>query len=53
MRRWYPRRAIGAVADSDDAALSLRASCAALAALITVITRLRLDAALDEPAPPR
>jgi len=43
--QWYPQRAIVAVADSGYAALSLLASCAALATPITVITRLRLDAA--------
>ena len=53
VRRWYPQRAIVAVADSGYAALSLLASCATLATPITVITRLRLDAALYEPAPPR
>jgi len=53
VRRWYPERAIVAVADSGYAALSLLASCATLAVPITVITRLRLDAALYEPAPPR
>jgi len=53
VRRWYPERAIVAVADSGYAALSLLARCAALATPITVITRLRLDAALYEPAPSR
>lgn len=53
MRRWWPDRAIVAVADSGDAALRLLARCIALPHPITVITRLRLDAALYEPAPPR
>jgi hypothetical protein len=50
-RRWMPGRQIVLVADSGFAALEL------LGALVrrgvTCITRLRLDAALYEPAPPR
>jgi DDE superfamily endonuclease len=50
-RRWLPDRALILVADSGFAALEL------LAALVrrgvTCVTRLRLDAALYEPAPPR
>jgi len=42
-----------AVADSGYAALRLLARCITLPQPITVITRLRLDAALYEPAPPR
>jgi len=53
VRRWYPERAIVVVADSGYAALALLARCATLATPITAITRLRLDAALYEPAPPR
>lgn len=53
VRRWYPERAIVAVADSGYAAIALLARCATLATPITVITRLRLDAALYAPAPPR
>ena len=53
VRRWYPHRAIVAVADSGYAALSLLAACAALPMPVTMITRLRLDAALYAPAPPR
>lgn len=53
VRRWWPDRAIVAVADSGYAALSLLARCQALRQPITVITRLRLDAALYAPAPPR
>lgn len=41
------------MADSGYAALSLLAACAALSLPVTVITRLRLDAALYAPAPPR
>jgi len=53
VRRWWPDRAIVAVADSGHAAIRLLARCIALPHPITVITRLRLDAALYEPAPPR
>jgi DDE superfamily endonuclease len=53
VRRWWPERAIVAVADRGYAALSLLAHCQALRQPITVITRLRLDAALYEPAPRR
>jgi hypothetical protein len=53
VRRWWPERAMVAVADSGYAALSLLARCQALTQPITVITRLRLDAALYVPAPPR
>ena len=53
VRRWYPERAIVAVADSGYAALSLLAACTALPMSVTMITRLRLDAARYAPAPPR
>ena len=53
VRRWWPDRAIVAVADSGYAALRLLARCIALPVPITMITRLRLDAALYEPAPSR
>ena len=53
VRRWWPVRAIVAVADHGYAALALLARCQALRQPITVITRLRLDAALYAPAPPR
>ena len=53
MRRWWPDRPIVAVADSTYAALELLAGCQAGSQPVTVITRLRLDAALYEPAPPR
>ena len=53
LRRWLPARAIVVVADSGYAVITLLARCARLAHPITVITRLRLDAALYEPAPPR
>jgi hypothetical protein len=53
VRRWWPDRPIIAVADSSYAALELLAGCQAGPQPVTVITRLRLDAALYEPAPPR
>jgi hypothetical protein len=53
VRRWWPERAIVAVADSSYAALEFLAACRAWRAPVTVVTRLRLDAALYAPAPPR
>ena len=53
IRRWYPRREIVAVADGAYASLKLLDRCSKLRNPITFITRLRLDAALYEPAPPR
>ena len=54
VRRWWPDRPIVAVADSTYAALEFLAGCRrAKPTPITVVTRLRLDAALYEPAPPR
>ncbi len=53
VRRWYPQREIVAVADRAYASLKLLDQCRKLSDPITFITRLRLDAALYEPAPPR
>ena len=53
LRRWYPEREIVAVADSTYATLKLLFRCRSLSSPVTFITRLRLDAALYEPAPPR
>jgi hypothetical protein len=53
LRRWYPEREIVAVADSAYASLKLLFRCRSLSKRVTFITRLRLDAALYEPAPPR
>lgn len=50
LRRWIPKRPIVVVADSSYAALELLAASQTLS--VTVVTRLRLDAALYEPAPP-
>ena len=52
LRRWLPHRLLVVVADSSYAALELLHSCQALAQPVTLITRLRLDAALYTPAPP-
>src|SRR5579871_4281001 len=51
LRRWLPQRPLVVVADRTYAVLSLLAR--AHRARVTVVTRLRLDAALYEPAPPR
>src|SRR3954464_14968420 len=53
LRRWLPDRYLVAVADSTYAALDLLAAGARLAHPVVVITRLRLDAALYDPAPAR
>ncbi len=53
LRRWLPDRTIIVVADSTYAVLELLARAASLAQPITVVTRLRLDAALYDPAPER
>jgi hypothetical protein len=53
VRRWYPQREIVAVADRAYASLKLLDQCRKLGNPITFVTRLRLDAALYEPAPPR
>lgn len=52
-RRWLPGRALVVVADSGHAARHPLACCARLRRPIAVITRLRLDAARYESAPPR
>src|SRR6266571_7136089 len=53
LRRWLPDRELVVVADSSYAVLELLADAARLAQPVTVITRLRLDAALYDPAPAR
>ena len=53
VRRWYPQREIVAVADRAYASLKLLSRCRSLSKPVTFISRLRLDAALYEPAPPR
>jgi len=53
VRRWLPNRQIVVAADSSYAVLELLAACAGLAQPVTLVTRLRRDAALYDPAPPR
>jgi DDE superfamily endonuclease len=53
VRRCYEEREIVAVADRAYASLKLLDRCRRLRKPITFVTRLRLDAALYEPAPPR
>ncbi|HEX9414929.1 MAG TPA: transposase [Ktedonobacterales bacterium] len=50
VHRWLPKRLLVLVADSSYAALDL---LAAVRPVATVVTRLRLDAQLFAPAPPR
>jgi hypothetical protein len=50
VKRWLPKREVVVVADSSFAALEL---LAAVRGEVTVVTRLRMDAALYEPAPER
>jgi len=52
-RRWLRRRKLVVVADSSFAAILLLFNAQQLAEPICMITRLRLDAALYEPAAPR
>jgi len=52
LRRWLPDRVLIIVGDSAYAALDWLHRCQTLRAPVTVITRLRLDAALYEVAPP-
>jgi hypothetical protein len=53
LRRWLPDRVLVVVMDSTYAALELLADGQSLPRPVTLITRLRLDAALYDPAPPR
>src|SRR5215207_8384034 len=53
VRRWLPDRALVVVADSTYAVLELVVDAAGLPQPVTMVTRLRLDAALYDPAPPR
>ena len=52
LRRWLPEQAMNIVGDSTHAALDFLNACQTLNKPVTVITRLRLDAALYEPPPP-
>lgn len=51
VRRWLPNRTLIVVGDSTYAALDFLHHCQTLRQPVTVITRLRVDAALYEPAP--
>jgi hypothetical protein len=51
LRRWIPHRRLVVVADYSYAVLDLLNACQKLANPVTLITRLRLDAALYAPAP--
>src|SRR3954469_5859845 len=53
LRRWLPERSIVVVVDSGYAALDFLGGLANRRYAITCITRLRLDAQLYAPAPPR
>ena len=53
VRRWLPHRRIVAVSDGGYASLKLLESYRRLSNPITFITRLRMDTALYERAPPR
>jgi hypothetical protein len=53
VRRWVRARALVVVTDSSFAVMTLRWRLRQLRNPIAWITRLRLDAALSEPAPPR
>ena len=53
LRRWLPHRPLVLVGDNGYAVLDLLHCCQSLARPVTLIARLRLDAALYAPAPPR
>jgi hypothetical protein len=53
LRRWLPERPVIVVADSSFAVLELLHAWQQMARPVVCITRLRLDAALYNPAPPR
>ena len=52
LRRWLPDHALIVVGDHTCAALDFLNASPTLSQPVTVITRLRLDAALYEPPPP-
>ena len=51
--RWLPQRSLVLVGDNGYAVLDLLHCCQSLSEPVTLIARLRLDAALYAPAPPR
>ena len=52
-RRWLPEHKLVVVADSPSAALDLLACVSRMIEPVAIVTRLRLDAALYDPAPVR
>jgi len=52
VRRWLPGASIVVVGDNTYEALDLLHTCQTMKEPVTMVTRLRLDAALYEPAPP-
>jgi hypothetical protein len=53
LRRWLPGRRLVVVADSSYSVLELLACAARMIEPVAIVTRLRLDAALYDPAPVR
>jgi hypothetical protein len=53
VRRWLPEHCLVLVADGGYSVLTLLDRCTRLHGSVTMVTRLRLDAALFEPAPQR
>jgi hypothetical protein len=53
VRRWLPKRNLVVVADNTYAVIDLLSRLTQLPNPVHMVTRLRLDAALYEPAPPR
>lgn len=52
LRRWLPNCELVVVGDTSYAVIDLLHACQRLVHPVTMVTRLRLDAALYEPAPP-
>ncbi len=53
LRRWLPDRELVVVGDRTYATLKLLAACQGMDPPVTFLTRLRLDAVLHDPPPPR
>ncbi len=53
LRRWIPSRMIVVVADGGYAAVKLALRCARLPVAVTLVCKMRLDAALYDPPPTR
>ena len=52
LRRWLPKCELVVVGDNTYAVIDLLHACQSLRHPVTMVTRLRMDAALYEPAPP-